>query len=64
MFSHRAVAAEALLEGKNDIIGLLGGGRGGAIGKKLERRAVSDSWAGGQSSVAINKTADVVVEGE
>jgi len=40
------------------------GGRGGAIGKKLERSVVSDSWAGGRNSATIDKTADVVAEGE
>lgn len=64
MFSHRVVAAEALLVGKDDTDGEMVGGRGGAIGKKLERSAVSDSWAGGQNSATINKTADVVAEGE
>ena len=37
---------------------------GGASGKKLEPSAVSDSWAGGQSSAGINRTADGVAQGE
>jgi len=62
MFLHRAVAAEALLVGKDDTAGEMGRGR--AVGKKLERSAVSDSCAGGRNSATINKTADVVAEGE
>jgi hypothetical protein len=63
MFSRRVVAAEAFLVGKDVTDGEMLGGRGGAIGKKLERNAFSDSWAGGQNSATINKTADVK-EGE